>query len=66
MNTVERLVLRNLREEISKITENTSEKNKDRQDNLRMFTHNASRRAFEIIRALEENDEEEAHKMPDV
>ena len=66
MNTVERIVLRKLEEEIGKISENSSDKNETRQEHLRIFTNSAARRALEIIRALEENSEEAAHVMPKI
>lgn len=66
MNTVERIVLNKLRSEINDIIERSSHKNKDRMEHEAMFINSAANRAYNIITALEENDGEEAHKMPKV
>lgn len=66
MNTAERIVLNKLKSEINEIIEQSSDKNKGRMEHLAMFINSATNRAYNIITALEENDGEEAHKMPKV
>ena len=58
MNALEKIGIEKLREHLSSALVRCDEKNHDRMQNERIFLEGDLKRAFEVIRALEENSEQ--------